>query len=276
MANDEPKNKIEKINIFLEENIKKYGFVLLLVGISVIILIPIAIALGVTFLPFVSRIYGTSNAWIGFWGSFMGGILGTIGIIFVAYLQNKEQRDSMIKIEEHNMNRLLMQTLLDLTISYSKDLHYTSLKITDIQSKVKKIIEHSQELEAIRTRKSNNDGPITDQTHRHIDSIRNDLKEMKIPSGYVVSSLANLEYQNLVLSTKDFKLEEPLKGKEALYFDKIIDCLISSDYKNQKFYKLYLETQSDKEKNFGEVSDWLLKERTNISQTSTNLLEKLE
>ncbi|RIO23510.1 hypothetical protein [Staphylococcus saprophyticus] len=56
-----------------------------------ILLPPITVGIGVTKFPFVSNINGDSNSWIGFWGSFLGSIIGTLGVIYVAFIQNKNQ-----------------------------------------------------------------------------------------------------------------------------------------------------------------------------------------
>lgn len=65
-------------------------FIVIIVFI-VIIIPPIVVGIGVTNLPFVRNISGDSNSWIGFWGSFLGSIIGTVGVIYVAFIQNKEQ-----------------------------------------------------------------------------------------------------------------------------------------------------------------------------------------
>lgn len=70
-----------------------------------------------------------SGPWIGFWGSFAGGILGTAGVIYVAHLQNKAQKESLETIESHNRERLSIQTKLEMLDDYSKKLNDLKLEI---------------------------------------------------------------------------------------------------------------------------------------------------
>lgn len=78
MKNKKQINKICKVVI---------GFII----ISSVIVTPMIVGVGVTMFPYVSDINGDSNAWIGFWGSYIGGIIGTLGVIYVAFIQNKSQ-----------------------------------------------------------------------------------------------------------------------------------------------------------------------------------------
>lgn len=73
------------------------------------------------------------SAWISFWGSFSGGILGTFGIIYVAYLQNEAQKASiklendehhrrLLKSEEYQRQRLFIESEINLLKKYSENL----------------------------------------------------------------------------------------------------------------------------------------------------------
>lgn len=64
-----------------------------------------------------------SGPWIGFWGSFAGGILGTAGVIYVAQLQNTAQKESLETIEGHNRKRLSIQTKLDMIQNFKIELN---------------------------------------------------------------------------------------------------------------------------------------------------------
>lgn len=64
-----------------------------------------------------------SGPWIGFWGSFAGGILGTAGVIYVAHLQNNTQKESLETIENHNRERLSIQTKLDMIQNFKIELN---------------------------------------------------------------------------------------------------------------------------------------------------------
>ena len=77
MKNKKQINKICKVVI---------GFII----ISSVIVTPMIVGVGVTMFPYVSDINGDSNAWIGFWGSYIGGIIGTLGVIYVAFIQYRK------------------------------------------------------------------------------------------------------------------------------------------------------------------------------------------
>lgn len=50
---------------------------------------------------------GTPEGWLGFWGSFLGGVLGTLGVVYVARVQYKQQEkilDSQIE-EQRQQNK---------------------------------------------------------------------------------------------------------------------------------------------------------------------------
>lgn len=56
-----------------------------------------------------------SGPWIGFWGSFAGGILGTAGVIYVANLQNNKQQEENAKImsEQRDLNKLQIDAQIE-------------------------------------------------------------------------------------------------------------------------------------------------------------------
>ncbi|MEB8102224.1 hypothetical protein [Staphylococcus xylosus] len=89
------KNDKKYINI-------KIGRSQLILSLIIIIILPIIIGI---FITWPSWLFGytsaNSNSWLGFWGSFLGGIIGTVGVIYVAYLQNAEQsRLNQLQINE--------------------------------------------------------------------------------------------------------------------------------------------------------------------------------
>lgn len=250
-------------------------FILILIILIIVILLsPILIAIFVTnnweLTGILSKAAGDSNVWIGFWGSYLGGALGTIGVIFVAHLQNKEQRKSMKIIEQDNMKRLKIQTLLELANNYNKDLYEFHSKLTNIQNKIKNIAELSLEAESSSRKRG------TDAINRDIDVNRNHLINMDVPAGFVLNTFGNIQHQNITLSSQNFFLEEPLLGKQSLYYDKVIAFLTSSNYANDKFLKLLTETQRDEDKDFEEISKWLLSEKTKLSVASAFLLHDLK
>ncbi|WP_204174537.1 MULTISPECIES: hypothetical protein [unclassified Mammaliicoccus] len=53
--------------------------------------ISVLIACGITFFGWFSWSAGDANGWLGFWGSFLGGIIGTLSVLYVAFSQDSKQ-----------------------------------------------------------------------------------------------------------------------------------------------------------------------------------------
>ncbi|WP_323706487.1 hypothetical protein [Mammaliicoccus sciuri] len=71
----------------------KIGKLQLVLAVLIILTLPIIIGIFITWPKFLfGHTSADANSWLGFWGSFLGGIIGTAGVIYVAYLQNREQR----------------------------------------------------------------------------------------------------------------------------------------------------------------------------------------
>ncbi|MFI3129646.1 hypothetical protein [Mammaliicoccus sciuri] len=79
-------------------------FVYIIVGT---IGLSLLIAIGITKFSWFSWSLGDANGWLGFWGSFLGGIIGTLGVLYVAYIQNEQQRKYL-----NNQNRIDEQKVI--------------------------------------------------------------------------------------------------------------------------------------------------------------------
>ena len=284
MSKDVHKNNLERLNVFLEKFTEKYGFVLLLVGISLIILLPIAIALGVTFLPFVSAIYGTSNAWIGFWGSFMGGILGTIGIIFVAYLQNNLQREqnqqvidnqemSAERMETYERERLNIQTKLGLLKDYKKSLSSFKNEIQYYSNLYKKwakiVFEYSL----------HNKGSYWDNAkNREFESIRNEFNNIDYDHFYMLYS--SIENDNELLASLTSVDLKSFKEDDSTKFVELDEA--SSDIKHlsidsaSKEYDINNSDTHQKTRIFFNALFFISREEFNILDAQKKLIDYLD
>src|SRR5699024_110309 len=130
----------------MKKNFK--GYLVLL--IFILFVLPIAIGSIITFGSWLSFIDGNSNIWIGFWGSYLGGILGTIGVIYVAYLQNKMQQDNLEKqfdaqlenlhrTEKLNRERMSIQTKIKMFEDYADNLNFLHSKMMSLRFTLIKI-----------------------------------------------------------------------------------------------------------------------------------------
>lgn len=91
--------------------------------------IPILIGIVIKKTPVLAFSNGDVNGWLGFLGSFLGGIIGTGGVIYVAYLQNKEQTRSLKNVEKNNRERLYIEWNLNNIHDYLKQLSSLSKTI---------------------------------------------------------------------------------------------------------------------------------------------------
>ncbi|MFC6291505.1 hypothetical protein BHU61_04240 [Macrococcus epidermidis] len=89
--NQEGNKTINKNEITVTFNKKHLGWVIFFIALS-----PLAVALGITW---PKELFGhtsaDANSWLQFWGSMLGGFIGTIAVIYVAHLQNTKQEQIM-------------------------------------------------------------------------------------------------------------------------------------------------------------------------------------
>lgn len=84
----------------------------LIIAILLVTLSPVAVALGITWPKFLfSHTSADANSWLQFWGSMLGGFIGTVAVIYVAYLQNAKQEEQL------KIQNTLQEKLLDRQIS---------------------------------------------------------------------------------------------------------------------------------------------------------------
>lgn len=106
--------------------------------------LPILIGGFITFGSWLSFIDGDSKVWIGFWGSYLGGILGTVGVVYVAHLQNKMQKINLEKqfaeqiknvqsTEKLNRERLVLNTKIKMFEDYISDLNLLHSKMMPLR-----------------------------------------------------------------------------------------------------------------------------------------------
>ncbi|MDW4280210.1 hypothetical protein QI102_08380 [Staphylococcus saprophyticus] len=192
-----------------------------------ILLPPITVGIGVTKFPFVSNINGDSNSWIGFWGSFLGSIIGTLGVIYVAFIQNKNQI-YQLKVElneikkENNKTRELdkLKYRQDIIKGYLKELiEYRSLFINKAALANNKLdlLYYYKHDESFWVEKNefieNSTASILLNDYEQIDNMYSSLKMMhnnfiifKNPESYKLPRLSN-EYIQLLneINLQSFK-----------------------------------------------------------------------
>ncbi|OFP27610.1 MULTISPECIES: hypothetical protein [Staphylococcus] len=98
---------------------------------TVLILLPGLLWVFVTILPLVDKANGDTNGWLGFWGSYLGGVIGTIGVLYVAHLQNIQQ----VKILEQQIDS--QNQVLNTQIQMQKNENDRFIKLEKIDQTIK-------------------------------------------------------------------------------------------------------------------------------------------
>lgn len=139
-----------------EDNEKNLWTKVTIIFIAIIILSPLLISVLSIWAKPLTFIEFDSSVWIGFWGSYLGGIIGTIGVIYVARLQNSKQQEenekmmseqrklnkkqidtqieSMHTVEKNERNRLKSSTLISMLGEYRVLLNELNIRLNIIHT----------------------------------------------------------------------------------------------------------------------------------------------
>lgn len=212
----------ENSNLFSVKNI--------CIGLLIVLSLPILISLIISSGNWLSFIDGDSTVWIGFWGSYLGGIIGTAGVIYVANLQNNKQKEenekimneqrklnkeqitaqieSMHTIEKYERDRLKSSALINMLEEYRNDvsslnsqLINTATKLSDIYIKKKSL----SEIKAHKTLDIKSKSSEVSSLINNLENIDTDFKDAlnKILSRNKVLSKAGLNMNNASIKDSD-------------------------------------------------------------------------
>lgn len=159
-----------------------------------------------------------SGPWIGFWGSFAGGILGTAGVIYVAQLQNKEQQKSIFRVEKYNRERLSIQTKLEMVNEFKKNLLMYKKEIDEYKQSFSTLIE-----EANNYSMGMSLGYSTEKSELVFSQVK--TKFISLGPNYFSDSFSTLETNSVLLSQfKDIELEAfTIKDRKSFeHLDKVV------------------------------------------------------
>lgn len=197
--------------------------------ITIIVISPLIISVLSIWAKPLTFIEFDSSVWIGFWGSYLGGIIGTIGVIYVANLQNNKQReeneiimaeqrelnqnqidsqiDSLDKVEEFNRERLKIQTQISLLEKYLSIVANLRIDIDYFNDNVMKMISSYLTLkdlvedESAYERKEDMKNLKTE-----IEVSWNNIKSIK--KSHFLKSFKIILHQQLLLSSTDISFKE--------------------------------------------------------------------
>lgn len=275
--------------------IKKYWLFILLLLMLTLIIFPLIISYLITAGEWLAWFEGTSNVWIGFWGSYLGGVVGTAGVIYVAHLQNSKQQEqneqmmkwqskdsdkqieaqinSMYRVEQYNRERLRIETQIKLLENHT--------------IKVKKLYEdilflRVKLIRLVNNRKLANQLKMLDDNDQKLEEEFISLKEIfsNYNSGYVKNISQDILYLNSVLYHEDVQLELPeYDAPQAV--DKMLD-LINSPLKEFDVEELERQFGTKKKNNKIKYDDldkcakWLSDELSSTHKSISKLIKKLD
>lgn len=101
--------------------------------------ISLLIAIGITKFSWFSWSLGDANGWLGFWGSFLGGIIGTLSVLYVAFSQDSKQ-EKLINDERKilllkSVEEEIKEVLIDLN-NYRNEMMLYANKCNNILSNI--------------------------------------------------------------------------------------------------------------------------------------------
>lgn len=296
-------NNIEKKQSKSSNN---FFILALVILIAVILLSPILIAVFVTrdwvLTDILSKSDGNSNVWIGFWGSYLGGALGTIGVIFVAYFQSGLQRelneqsmdeqrnlnqdqidsqiDSLHKVEKFNRERLRMETQIRIIEDYIEtlkdlqdDLYFMRFGLIELigSDNLRKIYQTEEHKHVVKSTDSLKKSSV-DAESKYLE-IKNKFSEYN--GSYFAIRFEDVFYRNIVLDHKDIEMEMP-NSSFSHNIDKIVKK-VNSKFKELDVDELVNDYADDSGK-FPDVEQawkWVRDEKANAYRSMSKLIDKL-
>lgn len=207
----------------------KIGKLQLVLTILIILTLPIIIGIFITWPKLLfGHTSADANSWLGFWGSFLGGIIGTAGVIYVAYLQNREQRRlneiQISQMKEENEKSLQFEKdklYRESLILFLNQLHEYDIKLSEFKN-------HHEKLSALYLHSVN----IREQSQRY-KSITNNLYEMKKIKDNLDDKLNGMKSTFLILQKNHEESIDNLNlnlFRTIFYID--IQELWGNDYQN--------------------------------------------
>lgn len=211
-----------------------------------IFLLPLIVSFTM-YVPFFSFSKGTIESWIGFWGSYLGNIIGLVGLSFATYYQIQEQNKLMVKeLSSQNKlekNRIYLEIVLrkfDDYLSFldtlDKCLGKFDKEYLDQAKVYEELIEKSKFVEQ----------------HRELIIQSNSSYDIIYNLGQLSTLTAYLEQENLSLAkSKEIRTNclklisdfEELKGKSDLTFEELKE---NYDSHNENLKEVLIQIQDEK------------------------------
>lgn len=265
------------------------------IGLVIVLLLPIPISLIISSGNWLSFIDGSSTVWIGFWGSYLGGVVGTAGVIYVAQLQNDKQQEqnekimksqnkdsdkqiaaqikSMYRVEKYNRERLRIETQIKLLENHANKVKELYEDILYLRNKLTRLVNNRKLAEQFK---------MLNDTDQKLEDEFVSLKEIfrNYNSGYVKNKFQDILYLNSVLYHEDVQLEFP-EYDAPHKVDIMLDFINSplKEFDIEEFVSKFGTTNNDNKINYDDIdkcAKWLSEELSSTHTSLSNIIKKLD
>lgn len=260
----------------------KFFFIIFVLFLCIYIIGNIlSIGWGLNFSP-IEKIKGGTKVWIGFWGSLFGGLIGTLGVIYVAHIQNNLQKDYIANQDKLDNERLRIEMT-----SNQSDIYLNTM--IDYQTKVKEYINFYRE--SIKILKSDEENLGRNQDIYFKEKINlsksNELNELIVLINSTIDGIKIVFKEDKLLQSHANKIQKNYRDIASIIFYLEIkynnkDNSIEKNEENFKelsdFYdkKLYYKVQNEIVEKYKSYSDIeLLTKLLNKIHLTNRLIQKL-
>lgn len=197
------------ILVLVVTNTKNEFYIAMACFFVFIILFPIIL---LSYMRTPSGIYdgiGNVSDWIGFWGSYIGSIIGTIGAVMVSYWSTKKQLEESKKNDFINSLKLNDINLLNKIFERTNDVYY-ELENIHLDIGEMKFKEHIADKEKILTAFDNKFNAVVDPYGTFLNGqmmlFSYPSEEMKIKWNQIVKCVAHVRDE--IIKSEEFMIDE--------------------------------------------------------------------
>ena len=288
--------------------------IILVVSSLIAIIPPLGISILISSGDWLSRFEGSSSVWIGFWGSYLGGIIGTVGVIYVAYLQSKQQRElnrdqneeqrklneeMLVEQREQSKNQIIEAAeRLERAENYNRDRMSIETQVRLLEDYIETLKELQNDLYIVKfglveligfdnLRKVHEEEKVRETTpySESLQKSKNEAEEnylevkhcfKEFSRSYFSIKFEDVFYRNILLKDRGVDLEET----DDSFHHKLDDIInmINSKLKELDI-NLLIETYADEERRFYGVEGawrWVRNEKANAYNGLVQLMDELK
>ncbi|MEZ2459365.1 hypothetical protein ACBR55_12405 [Salinicoccus roseus] len=251
---------------------KDYWIQILLALFILLVGIPWIIAFVISSSEGLANMAGNSSIWIGFWGSYLGGVIGTLGVIYVAYTQRKDQIKSMEIIESNSRERLRLETELYMLREYKKNVDNIRIQILLLNKNLLNIIEYKGKINDIIY--ANKD--TVDNLENYYAQIHKSKSYIEVQdSTQILAEVLEVQSMNLIMQDNLIQLQkEGIRDEDIERFKEVVDFFLDDDSSYQMSKELFID-ENNRITGLHEIYSWLSDETMNIQTSMRNILGEL-